>query len=102
MDPTQRAQIYTISLETLRICAILLEPFMPSKSAELLDALNVPAEDRTWKSAEVGKAKPFGDVKRAYILFPERDSEVKLLVGEESKEPVPEAEAEPRLQPWLL
>lgn len=37
--------------EGLRLAGILTSPILPSKSAELLDRLAVPAEQRTWESA---------------------------------------------------
>lgn len=45
----KRTHIYTH--EALRICGILLQPFMPSKSREILDALCVADEDRRWEKA---------------------------------------------------
>lgn len=44
-----RAYLYTY--HTLRVTAILLSPIMPTKAHELLDALSVPEEGRTWESA---------------------------------------------------
>lgn len=44
-NPT-KAIVY--AYETLRISAILLHPFMPYKSAELLDRLDVDPSKRTW------------------------------------------------------
>lgn len=35
--------------ETLRISGILLQPFMPTKSAELLDRLGVSDTQRRWE-----------------------------------------------------
>ena len=36
------------SLETLRICGICLQPFIPSVAEKLLDALGIPTFERTW------------------------------------------------------
>ncbi|GAA5989184.1 hypothetical protein JCM10908_001196 [Rhodotorula pacifica] len=41
--------------ESLRMSAILLQPFMPTKSAQLLDVLGVPAERRTWTHRALGR-----------------------------------------------
>lgn len=41
--------------ETLRIAGILLQPFMPTKAAQLLDMLGVDAARRRWEDCEVGK-----------------------------------------------
>ncbi|KAG6861487.1 hypothetical protein C0995_015914 [Termitomyces sp. Mi166 len=40
------------SLEALRVVGICLQPFMPGVSGRLLDALNVPSEERTWAEVE--------------------------------------------------
>ncbi|TFY75105.1 hypothetical protein EWM64_g8907 [Hericium alpestre] len=48
------AKVYAVSSEALRICAILLQPFIPSKAAMLLDALGVDASARTWAHAQFG------------------------------------------------
>lgn len=41
--------------ETLRLAGTLLQPFMPEKSAQLLDMLGVDPARRTWRDCEVGK-----------------------------------------------
>jgi methionyl-tRNA synthetase len=47
-DPTiPVVYVYT----SLRIAAILLQPIMPNKSAELLDRLGVPSSERKWENA---------------------------------------------------
>ena len=38
---------HVISVETLRICGILLQPFIPAKSVELLESLGTKPEERT-------------------------------------------------------
>lgn len=43
-------------LECLRVCGILLQPFIPIKASELLGALDVPVPQRSLKYAEMGKA----------------------------------------------
>jgi methionyl-tRNA synthetase len=42
-----------ISLETLRICGICLQPFMPSVAEKLLNSLGIPLSERTWDFATV-------------------------------------------------
>ena len=44
--------ILYVSLEAIRVAAILLEPVIPQTSKLVLDKLNVDLELRTWKSAE--------------------------------------------------
>ena len=48
-DPTGPV-VYAFS--ALRLSGILLQPIMPSKSAELLDRLGVPEEKRRWEDAD--------------------------------------------------
>ncbi|KAF3942033.1 hypothetical protein ABW19_dt0201054 [Dactylella cylindrospora] len=46
--------------EVLRISAILLQPFMPTKAKQLLDLLKVDEEMRTWEQATVGGDFTYG------------------------------------------
>lgn len=61
-------QVYAVSLETLRVCGLLLQPFIPSKSEELLDALVVPKDKRSWSHARL-LGGTVGDVQRGIRLF---------------------------------
>lgn len=67
-NDSHRAQIHAISVETLRICGILLQPFIPEKSVELLEALGTKPEERTWDYAKPGKGAT-GNFKRGIRLF---------------------------------
>ncbi|EMD40301.1 hypothetical protein CERSUDRAFT_110908 [Gelatoporia subvermispora B] len=49
------AQVRDDVLECLRICGILLEPFMPSVSTALLQALSIPDQHRNLEFADLGK-----------------------------------------------
>ena len=49
--------VQTLILECLRVCGILLQPFMPSKSSALLTALDIPDEQRTLEFAELGRGR---------------------------------------------
>lgn len=40
-----------VTLETLRVCGILLQPVVPALSGQLLDKLSVSAEQRMWSDA---------------------------------------------------
>ncbi|KAI0254874.1 tRNA synthetases class I (M)-domain-containing protein [Lactifluus subvellereus] len=44
--------VYALSLETLRICGILLQPFIPAKAGMLLDAMKIPQSTRTLRHAQ--------------------------------------------------
>lgn len=60
--------VYTTILETLRICGILLQPFMPSKAEMLLDALGTQPEQRTIMHSLLGQGK-IGHVQSGVRLF---------------------------------
>jgi methionyl-tRNA synthetase len=47
-----RAKAIALSSETLRICGIVMQPFIPAKAEELLDALGVPPDQREWRQSE--------------------------------------------------
>jgi methionyl-tRNA synthetase len=49
----RRTHLYTH--ESLRIASILLQPFMPSKTAEVLDILGVDDDHRNWSDATLGR-----------------------------------------------
>lgn len=61
-------EVYTAVLESLRVCGILLQPFIPSKAAQLLDALGVNDHQRSMAFAELGKAQ-VGSVTGGIRLF---------------------------------
>jgi methionyl-tRNA synthetase len=73
-NPT-KAIVY--AYETLRISAILMEPYMPTKAAELLDRLGVDSSQRGWTQCvfnnkiDVGQlVKGLKDGKGPGHLFP--------------------------------
>lgn len=70
--------VQTLILECLRICGILLQPFMPSKSSMLLDALGVATEQRTLGVAELGQGQ-VGQVQPGVRLF-EAPGQTKTVV----------------------
>lgn len=59
------------SSETLRMTGILLSPFMPDKSRQLLDSLGVSDNTRTWDRVAFGRG---GETKfkagKHKVLFP--------------------------------
>lgn len=62
-DPESRsklAEIIYYGAESLRIVGILLQPFMPTKSAELLEVLGVPEKNRTVPFAQIGADYDYG------------------------------------------
>ena len=62
--------------ESLRICGILLQPYMPSKMQQLLDQLGVDPDKRSFQDAEFGSDRIYGSplipVGRGHegVLFP--------------------------------
>lgn len=67
--------------ETLRICGILLQPFMPTKAGELLDMLGVSQENRDFSKAQLDADWDYGesafDLGKGYenVLFPPLNSD---------------------------
>ena len=53
-DPERMRVVLYVTLETLRIAAILLQPVMPSAMTKLLDLLAVPADRRTFAEVAAG------------------------------------------------
>jgi len=49
---------HVTSLETLRISGICLQPFVPTVAEKLLDALGIPAHERTWAFATLKSETP--------------------------------------------
>jgi len=54
-DPARMALVLYVTVETLRITAILLQPAMPGSMGALLDLLGVPAEARTFAALDAGE-----------------------------------------------
>ena len=45
-------KVYTLSLENLRVCGILLQPFIPTKAGMLLDAMGILRSERLMQHAQ--------------------------------------------------
>ncbi|KAH9994147.1 tRNA synthetases class I (M)-domain-containing protein [Russula compacta] len=60
--------VYALSLETLRICGILLQPFIPAKAGMLLDAMGIPRSERALEHAQYLRS-PVGNVTPGVKLF---------------------------------
>ena len=59
--------------ESLRIAGILLQPFMPTKSKELLDVLRVDStrpSKRAFSAAVFGSDAEYGEGIKKTVLFP--------------------------------
>ncbi|KAE9401572.1 hypothetical protein BT96DRAFT_880158 [Gymnopus androsaceus JB14] len=57
---------YDSCLEALRVSGVCLQPFIPRVAGELLDALGVPSEERSW---QYGQAGSLGNVAVGVRLF---------------------------------
>jgi methionyl-tRNA synthetase len=56
-DVRRLETILGITLETLRICGIILQPMVPEFSKRLLDRINIPLEIRYWKDTKLNLPK---------------------------------------------
>ncbi|XP_053619865.1 methionine--tRNA ligase, mitochondrial [Plodia interpunctella] len=54
--------ILHITMETLRICGIILQPIIPDLSTKLLDKLQIPKDCRYWKNCETPSWKIEGAI----------------------------------------
>src|SRR5271168_4150481 len=54
-DPARMGLVLYVTIETLRVAAILLQPAMPASMGRLLDLLGVPPEARTFAALDVGE-----------------------------------------------
>ena len=91
-------------LEVLRICGILLTPFIPDSAAKILDQIGACEGCRTWDSANVyGSLRRDVTVTRGENLFPRVDVEKELAeleaIAEASKKAaLPALELEPQAE----
>ena len=91
-------------LETLRVCAILLTPFIPTSAAEILRQIGACDTCSTWESAAVfGSLRADVTVTRGDNLFPRIDAAKELEELEKAAEAakkaaLPDLELEPQLE----
>ena len=72
-------------LETLRVCAVLLTPFIPESSAEILRQIGACGDCSTWESAvQFGSLRKDATVVRGDNLFPRIDAEKELEALEQA------------------
>ncbi len=66
-------------LETIRICAVLLKPFMPETSEKIFAQIGVEADITTWESAEAfGRLPGTVTVTKGGVIFPRIDLDKEL------------------------
>ena len=89
-DPANRVRLATVMyhlLETIRICATLLMPFMPESAEKIFDQIGACQGCRTWEKANVwGSLRPDATVHKGEALFPRIDAEKALAELEELEE----------------
>ena len=103
-DPANRVRLATVMyhlLETIRICATLLTPFMPESAGKIFDQIGACQGCRTWEKANVwGSLRPDATVHKGEALFPRIDAEKALaeleeLEAQQRKAALPALEVEP-------
>ena len=81
-DPANRARLAAVMynlLETVRICAVLLTPFIPDSAEKIFDQIGACPCCRTWEKANVwGSLRPDVTVHKGEALFPRIDTEKAL------------------------
>jgi methionyl-tRNA synthetase len=76
--PRLAAVLYNL-LETIRICAVLLTPFMPVTSARIFEQVGAGAALQTWDSAAAFGGLPRDvAVEKGDVIFPRIDMEKEL------------------------
>jgi methionyl-tRNA synthetase len=70
-DPARRDAVLYVTAETLRIVALLCQPFIPEAAGKLLDLLGVPDDARAFAFASAEHAlAPGGDLPAPAPIFP--------------------------------
>lgn len=70
-DPERMATVLYVMAETIRICAILAQPFMPESLSKMLDQLSVPADKRDFTQlTEQGALVPGTELPKPQGVFP--------------------------------
>ena len=106
-DPANRARLAAVMynlLETVRICAVLLTPFIPNSAEKIFDQIGACPCCRTWEKANVwGSLRPDVTVHKGEALFPRIDAEKALaelnaIQEAQRKAALPALELEPYTQ----
>ena len=106
-DQGNRARLATVMynlLETIRICAVLLTPFIPDSAEKIFGQIGADAACRTWDSAHVWGVLPADvTVRKGEALFPRIDAEKALaelnaIQEAQRKAALPALELEPYAQ----
>ena len=106
-DQGNRARLAAVMynlLETIRICAVLLTPFIPDSAEKIFDQIGACPCCRTWEKANVwGSLRPDVTVHKGEALFPRIDAEKALaelnaIQEAQRKAALPALELEPYSQ----
>ena len=106
-DPANRARLAAVMynlLETVRICAVLLTPFIPDSAEKIFDQIGACPCCRTWEKANVwGSLRPDVTVHKGEALFPRIDAEkalaeLNVIQEAQRKAALPALELEPYSQ----
>ena len=106
-DPANRARLAAVMynlLETIRICAVLLTPFIPDSAEKIFGQIGACPCCRTWEKANVwGSLRPDVTVHKGEALFPRIDAEKALaelnaIQEAQRKAALPALELEPYSQ----
>ena len=97
-DPEKKDRLATVLynlLEGIRVCAVLLTPFMPDTVVKIFDQIGAPEEARAYETADKFGILPANvTVHRGETLFPRIDAQKELaeLEAEEKAAKAPAAE----------
>ena len=95
-DPEKKPRLATVLynlLEALRICVVLLQPYMPDTCVKAFEQIGAPEAVRTWERAsEFGALPADVAVVKGDTLFPRIDMEKELEELENLNNPAPAAE----------
>ena len=95
--PRLAAVMYDL-LEAIRVCGILLKPFMPDSAEKILDQIGAVEGERSWESAQrVCGLRDQVTVAKGETLFPRIDM-VKELAELEAQQAAKKAKAEPEVK----
>ncbi len=68
-------------LETIRICAVLLQPFMPETCGKIFAQIGAAADETTWESSQTfGRLPETVKVTKGDVIFPRIDLEKELAI----------------------
>ena len=98
------AQVLYNLLEAVRVCTVLLTPFMPESCEKIFAQIGADADARSWESAaDWGVLSTAASVTKGENLFPRIDmvkelSELDAIMEEAKKAALPALEVEPFLE----